>query len=242
VFEWFGPKTGQFFHMDGPLISFYRKSAKEPGSELKIRLPLSGYSKAGHVVVPLKIIESEPLGKGHLTTGLVDLAIEHLRQLEDLLYNYTTRPNLGEAARRSPRIPIGLKVVCRELPDYNCITADISRQGVRLTCRGPVELGTRVALEIDSDIAGLNTLQLTGRIVNCLETDESKGKKKSYHLGAILCGLTQGQQDNLDYFNRILAGRLKGDVMQRQIADGEMTAAPPGGPLTLGAAPPPPPT
>ena len=239
----FGPETGQFFHIDGPTLSFYSKSAKKPDSDVKIRLPLSGYSKAKHVDIPLKIIESHPMGKGHLNIGHLDMSMEHLKQLEDLFYNYTVRPDLGEAARRSPRIPIGLKVICREVAGYNCITADISRQGVRLTCHGAVELGTKVGLAIDSDMAGLGALQLTGRVVSCRETPDSKSKNKTYHVGVAFYGLTQPQQDNLDYFNRILVGRLKGDVMQRQIADGEMTAGPlPGGPLNLGAPPPPPPT
>ncbi|MBN9420567.1 MAG: PilZ domain-containing protein [Candidatus Eremiobacteraeota bacterium] len=239
----FGPETGQFFHMDGPTLSFYGKSAKKLESDVKIRLPLKGYSKAKHVDIPLKITDSQPMGKGHLNTGHVDMTIQHLRQLEDLLYNYTARPDAGEAARRSPRIPIGLKVICREVAGYNCITADISRQGVRLTCQGAVELGTRVGLEIDSDVAGLGALHLAGRVVACRETPDSRSKNKTYHVGVAFCGLTQAQQDNLDYFNRILAGRLKGDVMQRQIADGEMTAGPmPGGPVNLGAPPPPPPT
>lgn len=240
---WFGPETGQFFHMDGPSLTYYGKSAKKVDSDLKIRLPLAGYSKAKHVDIPLKISASQPMGKGHLNTGHIDMTLQHLQQLENLLYNYTTRPDLGEAARRSPRIPIGLKVISRELPGYNCVTVDISRHGIRLTCHGAVELGTTVNLAIDSDIAGLGALQLTGRVVGCRETPDSKSKNKSYHLGVDFTGLTQAQQDNVDYFNRILAGRLKGDVMQRQIADGEMTAGPlPGGaPLNLGAPPPPPP-
>jgi hypothetical protein len=237
----FGPEVVHFFEMNGSLLTFYGGKAKKPDSEIKVRIALVGY-KTKHVDIPVKVLEVQPMGKGHLTSAFVDMNLEHLRQLEDLLYNYTSRPNLGEGARRSPRIPIGLKVICRELPGYNCVTADISRQGARLTCHGAVELGTRVRLEIDSDMAGLGALQLSGRVVSCRESSDSKSKNKSYHVGVAFQGLTQPQQDNLDYFNRVLVGRLKGDVMQRQIADGEMTAGPlPGGALNLGAPPPPPP-
>ncbi|MCW5867654.1 MAG: PilZ domain-containing protein [Candidatus Eremiobacteraeota bacterium] len=239
----FGPEVVHFFEMTGNSLAFVSAKAKKPETDLKVRFSLVGY-KAKHVDIPLKILESQALGKSHLSTGSIEMAPEHCKQLEELLYNYSTRPDLGEAARRSPRLPIGLKAISRELPGYNCVTTDISRHGVRLTCHGPVELGTKVQISLDTDLAALPNLTLNGRVVGCQETKDSRSHNKSYHISMDFAGLPAAQVETLDYYNRTLAGRLKGDVMQRQIADGEMTAGPPtgGAPLHLGAPPPPPPT
>ena len=236
----FGPEVVPFFDMDGPLLTFHTSKAKKPDSEHKVRIALVGYAKAKHVDVPLKIISSQPVGKGHLCVGALDMANEHLKQLEDLFYNYTTRPDLGEAARRSPRLPIGLKTISRDLPGYNCVTVDISRHGVCLSCHGAVELGTKAQLQLDTDLAALPQMTLTGRVVSCREDGKSKSKNKTYLIGIDFAGLPPTQVETLDYYNRTLAGRLKGDIMTRQIADGEMTAGSTL-PVNLGAPPPPPP-
>ncbi len=238
----FGPEVVQFFEMTGPLLTFYTGKVKKPDSEHKVRIALVGY-KAKHVDIPVRIISCESWGKGHHCVGAVDMSAEHLRQLEDLFYNYTTRPDLGETARRSPRLPIGLKTISRELPGYNCVTVDISRHGLRLTCHGAVELGTKVILTLDTDLSALPSLNLSGRVVSCTESREGKTKNKVYHIGVDFPGMPPAQSETLDYFNRILVGRAKGDIMQRQIADGEMTAGPThgSGSLSLGAPPPPPP-
>ena len=227
--------------MDGPLITFHTGKAKKDDSEHKVRIALIGYPKAKHVDIPVRIISSQSCPKGHLCVGAVDMSGEHLRQLEDLFYNYTARPDLGEAARRSPRLPIGLKTVSRELPGYNCVTVDISKHGVCLSCHGAVELGTKVQLDLDTDLAALPHMSVTGRVVSCQEDGKSKSKNKSYYIGIDFAGLPPAQRETLDYYNRTLVGRLKGDIMTRQISDGEMTA---GGslPVNLGAPPPPPPT
>lgn len=239
----FGPEVVQFFEMEGPLLSFCTSKAKKPNTDLKVRIALVGY-KSKHVDMPLKVIRSEGLGKGHLSVGSIDMSPQHLKQLEDLLYNYTARPDLGESGRRSVRLPIGLKTVSREFPGYNCVTVDISRHGVRLSCHAAVELGKVVELTIDTDISGMPTLPLSGRVVACRETSDARSKNKAYHISVDFIGLQAPQRENLDYFNRVLAGRLKGDIMQRQIADGEMTAGPGAGgtSLKLGAPPPPPPS
>lgn len=236
----FGPEVVQFFEMSGPLVTFYTSKAKKPDSEHKVRVALVAYPKAKHVDIPVRVIESHPCVKGHLCTGAVDMTGEHLRQLEDLFYNYTNRPDLGEAARRSPRLPIGLKTVSRELPGYNCVTVDISKHGVGLSCHGTVEPGTRVQMTFDTDLSAMPNMTLSGRVVSCREDGKSKSKNKTYLVGVDFAGLPPAQLETLDYYNRTLAGRLKGDIMTRQISDGEMTA---GGslPVNLGAPPPPPP-
>jgi hypothetical protein len=239
----FGPEGVQFFEMNGPLVTFVTKAAKKPNSDLKVRMALVNY-KVKHVDIPLKVVSCQPsgCGKSQYCVAKLDMAAEHLRQLEDLLYNCSPRPDLGEAARRSARLPIGLKTISRDLPGYNCVTVDISRHGIALTCHGHVLPGTVVTLAIETDMAGLQGINASGRVVRCRELNEGKGKSKGNQLGIDFVGASQSQIETLDYYLRALAGRLNSDIQTRQIADGEMTARHEGGaPIGFPGAPPPPP-
>ncbi|MBS2039645.1 PilZ domain-containing protein [bacterium] len=241
----FGPEVVQFFEMDGPILTFVSKGVKKLEQELKVRLALVDY-KVKHVDIPLKIVDCKPTGSGktQFCQGAIEMSVEHLQQLENLLYNFSPRPDLGEAARRSPRLPIGLKTVSREIPGYNCVTVDISRHGVLLSCpHGAVEPGTIVHLAIEADMANLQCINAAGRVVSCRESSEGKSKNKPQLVGVDFVGASHEQIETLQYYTRVLAGRLKGDVMTRQIADGEMTARndPAAAPLSFPGAPPPPP-
>ena len=233
----FGPEVVQFIEMSGPRLTFLSTRAKKPGTAMKVRLNLVGY-KTNRVDIPLNVVSSQPSagGKGHLCVGSLEMAEEHLYQLEDLLYSYGVRPDLGEAARRSPRLTISLKTVSRDLPGYNCVTVDISRHGVRLSIHGSVRQGALVNLAMDTDIAGVQTMNLCGRVVWCRE---NPGKGKGHQLGVDFVGLTSTQCETLEYYSKMVAGRNRGDVMHRQIADGELTA-PDSGAFHLPSAPPPP--
>jgi len=236
----FGPEVVQFMEMSGPRVTFLSARPKKLGIELKVRMSLVGY-KTNRVDMPLNLVSCQPSvgGKGHICVGSLDMAEEHLYQLEDLLYSYAVRPDLGEAARRSPRLTISLKTVSRDLPGYNCVTVDISRHGVRLSCHGSVRQGALVNLAMDTDVAGVQTMNVCGRVVWCRE-NPSKGK--GYQLGVDFVGLTSTQSETLEYYTKLVAGRNRGDVMHRQIADGELTAHDGGaGPaFHLPSAPPPP--
>lgn len=236
----FGPEVVQFIEMSGSRLTFLSSRAKKPGTAVKVRMTLVGY-KTNRVDIPLNVVNCQPGagGKGHLCVGALEMAEEHLYQLEDLLYSYAVRPDQGEAARRSPRLTISLKTVSRDLPGYNCVTVDISRHGVRLSCHGSVRQGALVNLAMETDLAGVQNMTLCGRVVWCREVG---GKSKGHQLGVDFVGLTSVQMETLEYFTKMVAGRNRGDVMHRQIADGELTAHDGGaGPaIQLPSAPPPP--
>lgn len=241
----FGPEVVHFFEMDGPIVTFVTKGVKKLDAELKVRMGLVDY-KVKHVDIPVKVVECKPTGSGksQFCQGAIGMSLEHLEQLENLLYNFSPRPDLGESARRSPRLPIGLKTVSRDIPGYNCVTVDISRHGVGLTCpHGSVLPGTIVQLAIEADMANLQSINVGGRVVSCRESTEGKSKNKPFLLGVDFVGASHEQIETLQYYTRVLAGRLNSDVMTRQIADGEMTARhdPATPPLSFPGAPPPPP-
>src|SRR4051812_44073653 len=100
--------------MTGPLLTFFSSRPKKPQTSVKVRLSLVDY-KVNRVDVPLEVVSCQPVtgSKGYLCVGSIAMSEEHLRQLENLFYSYAVRPDLGEAARRSPRLAASLKTIGR---------------------------------------------------------------------------------------------------------------------------------
>jgi hypothetical protein len=220
VFGFFGPEKVKFVDMREALITFVAARPKKPGTVCKVRFELPG-AKSKKADVKMRIVTTRPSAgaTGHICVGFAVLSEDHLGDLEDLLRSYAPRPDLGLAARRSPRLPISLKTMGRELPGFSCVTVDISQHGVRLNCHGTMRQGQLVNLVLESDVASVTNMSVRGRVVWCRENKEVKG----YLVGIEFVEVTKPQADALERYNKSLAGRLKGNVMHRQIADGEMT-------------------
>lgn len=210
----FGPEVVQFFEMNGPSLTFFCTRTKKPGAEVKVRVMLVDY-KVNRVDIPLKVVSTQPCGRGQLCVGTIEMSDEHLRQLEDLLYSYAVRANLAEEARRSPRLALGLKAMSRDIPGYNCVTIDFSRNGVLLNCHGPLEQGQLIQFNVDTEMHSLPSLSLQGRVIFCREN----GRNRGYQVAIDLAGLSDEQQEALDYFLEAQTERMSGNLMQRQIGD-----------------------
>lgn len=246
MFGFFGPEVVKFVDMREALVTFVAARPKKAGTSCKVRFSLPG-SKTKKVDLNLRIVTSRPSSgsQGHICVGFVVMSEEFLGELEDLLRSYGERPDLGMASRRSPRLPISLKTMGRELPGFSCVTIDISQHGVRLNCHGPMKQGQVVNLILESDVASVDNMGVRGRVVWCRENKEVKG----YLVGVEFVEVTPAQADALERYNKSLAGRLRGNVMHRQIADGEITVRPDGAeeesivkpPTKLPSGPPPPP-
>lgn len=219
----FGPETVQFIDMHHGQLTVLAPRPKKAGSTTKVRVALHGYKKP-RVDIPMCIQSVRPSQspKGHLCVGTVVLEEEYFTQLEDLLYSYAIRPDLGRAARRSLRLPIGLKAMGRELPGFSAVTVDLSLHGVRLSCHGPLKQGLAVNLTLESDIGSLGNMVVRGRVVWSRENDQNK----SHLVGVEFTDLSEEQTGLLASYHQKLEGRLRGNVMHRQIADGEMVARP----------------
>ncbi|MBS2036687.1 PilZ domain-containing protein [bacterium] len=248
MFGFFGPERVKFVDMREALITFVSARPQKPGSACKVRFELPG-AKTKKVDIKMRIVTTRPStgATGHICVGFAIMSEEYLPELEDLLRSFAPRPDLGMAARRSPRLPISLKTMGRELPGFSCVTVDISQHGVRLNCHGPLKQGQIVNLVLESDVSSVSNISVRGRVVWCRENREVKG----HLVGIEFVEVTAAQADALERYNKSLAGRLKGNVMHRQIADGEITVrestaeeeaiVKPAAPISSTPPPPPPP-
>ncbi|MBT9587410.1 PilZ domain-containing protein [bacterium] len=224
MFGFLGPEVMHFVDMREALITFWSKGKKTLGANIKVRFALPG-TKAKSLDLTLRIVTSRPSGaaqKGYINVGIAHLPEEKLADIEELLRAYGTRPDLGTMGRRSQRLPNSLKVMGRELPGFVAVTVDISQHGVRINCQGILKVGLVVNLTLESDMASFENLQMRARTIWSWENKDGKG----YLAGLEFIDLTPAQQDNLEQYCKSLAGRLRGNVMHRQIADGALVARP----------------
>lgn len=238
------PESVSFIDLENGILTFLSASKKTPGARIKVRFALPD-NKPSKIDLPLQITNCRPSGSGksHICVATLLVPDERMDSIAELLYGYARRADLGQQGRRSVRLPVSLRVMSRELPGFGAVTNDISQHGVRLTCHGAVRQGLIVNLTIESDVASVQSMTARARCIWSREVTQSKGQ---YLAGFEFIELTATQADNLEKYHKSLAGRLKGDVMHRQIADGEIAArpgdneaAPP--PPTRGSSPPPPP-
>jgi len=92
-------------------------------------------------------------------------ALEHLRVLLEPL----------APVRETERVPKVLRVRSLWLPEYTAIATDISRSGLGMRCRGPIEAGLTLPLRIDSEEG---PFELDAEIRWCREEDQE------HHAGA----------------------------------------------------------
>lgn len=241
VFGFLGPEVVHFVEMREALIVFWSKGRKTAGATIKVRFSMPD-TKAKKVDIAMRVVLSRPNGKkGYITVGMAHLPEDKLRDMRDLLATYAERPAPDCTGRRSPRLPISLRVMGRDLPGFGAVTVDISQHGTRLNCHGLLKPGLVTLLGFESDNSSVENMQMKAR---CIWSEENK-ELKGYLAGMEFIEMTPAQEDVIDRYCRSLAGRLKGDVMHRQIADGELTvrqvnedAILPAGP-SKGAPPPP---
>ena len=220
VFGIFSPETVHFVDMREALVTFLTKRQKKVGQTLKVRFGMKGL-KPPRLDLTLRVTHSRPAqsGKGFICVGVAVVVEEKLPELEDMLRGHAERGDLGISGRRSQRLPVSLKVMARELPGFTAVTVDISMHGVRLNCHGAVRQGTMVHMTVESDVASVDNMSLRGRIIWARENTLGRG----WLAGIEFAELPAAQIDNLERYSKALAARLKGDVMHRQIADGEFT-------------------
>lgn len=222
MFGIFAPETVQFIDMKDAVITFLTARKKTPGQTIKVRFVLPNAPKPHRLDITVKVTAVRMEGQTHVCVALVLAPESALPQIEDLLRSFGMRADLGFAGRRSARLPISLRVMSRELPGYGAVTVDISEHGVKLNCHGVVKQGLHAYLVIESDVASVENLSLRARAIWCRENPSGKG----YLVGCEFYDVNAAQQDALYRYCKSLAARLRGDVMHRQIADGEMTVRP----------------
>ncbi|ODT74560.1 hypothetical protein ABS71_05485 [bacterium SCN 62-11] len=202
----FAPEVVSFFEMSEATLTFLSSRAKAVGSKQTVRIRLVDH-EAGHVDVPVTVVSSRSnsMGKGYRISATLGLEPLHLEQLEDLLYSFAVRPDLGKLGRRSIRQLVCLKAASQEIPGRQGVTVDMSSHGLRLRCTGPVEVGMSLDLILQTDMGGLPSITARGRVLSC--TGSADGL--AYELGIDFIGSSPAQVAIVDYYLGTLSSRVQ---------------------------------
>lgn len=215
MFNLFGPEVVGFSEVRESQITFLSKSPKRVGSCLKVRFLLNDpQTKKVDVLVRILTTRSHPGVKGHLCIGLVQMPENQRVAIEYLLQRHASRVDLGAAARRSQRLAVSLKTLARELPNFSCLTLDLSLHGARLSSQSPVHPGQQLSLVIESDLDGLPDIAVRGRVIWCRANPSGRG----HLMGVEFAAQSPAGFGALQRFHRAMHQRSQGDIMHRQLA------------------------
>lgn len=220
MFAFFAPETVKFVEMRTGILTYVSTKKKEPGSSHTVRFalqrPKPNTLDLKNSIISCRQCESK---KGFICVAHVLVDQSQFREIESTLSAFALRADLGISARRSPRMPISLRIMSRDLPGYGGVTVDISLHGVRLATPGATPVGTYVRLTVELDVGSLPPqVNVNGKVVWC----RGDGTTKTHFLGVEFCDLDHNTVDILTKYNKVLNNRLHGDVMHKTIADGEV--------------------
>ncbi len=220
MFSFFAPETVKFVEMRSGILTFVCAKKRLPGSGGTVRFALQK-AKPNSLDLKISVISSRPCesGKGVICVAHVLEDETKFSDIESTLSGLALRADLGISARRSPRLPITLRVMSRDLPGYGAVTLDLSLHGVRLSTGGNCAVGTYVRLILELDVGSLPPkAEVNGKVIWC----RADGNSKNHFLGVEFCDLDAPTIELLNKYNKVLNSRLGGDVMHKTIADGEV--------------------
>ena len=161
MFGLFGPEKVEFIDFHDTILTYRSgKKNQKVGSPTKVavlvELPSGATSLKLHVVVD----SVRPLpDKSHLVIAHVLAELEELKQL-NAIFDQVERPDMGRLARRSERLPIGLRVLSQQLPGFRGVTIDLSLHGTQMHCDGLIEINTYLDLTFELELAEIPKLTL----------------------------------------------------------------------------------
>jgi len=107
--------------------------------------------------------------------------------------------------RATVRIPHGIMVRSKELPDFRAIARDLSMNGIRLEMTGAVAKGQPIPLTLDLDLVNIS-LKVNGEVVWVRKT----GEKGKYEAGFRFVWPTPGTSESFQHYIRLVKDSLEG--------------------------------
>ncbi len=181
MFGLFGPEKVEFIDLRESILTFRSRKTKHKIGAVKkvaIPIPVDGTTQTLKLEVIVDSARALP-DNTFLVVGHILAEQGNLQQLALLLQD-VPRPDLGRLARRSERIPIGIRVLSQELPGFRAVTIDLSMHGVQLQCEGLLEVGSYLNLTFELEMPDLPKLTLQAVVV-WSATEEAK--RKAYKAG-----------------------------------------------------------
>lgn len=181
MFGLFGPEKVEYIDLSEAVLTYRsRKKKHKVGYAVKIGLlvPLDGAMQTLKLEV---VIDSyRPLPDA--TTLVIGHVVAQPDELADLgkVMADVPRPDLGRLARRSERIPIGVRMLSQQLPGFRAVTVDLSLHGAQIQCEGMLELNTYLNVTLELEMPDIPKLTLQALVIWSRAEEE---RRKAYRAG-----------------------------------------------------------
>lgn len=181
MFGLFGPEKVEFLDISDTTLTYRSKKKKQvAGSVSKIALQV--YIEGAVQSIPMEVVIDSARELPDKTFLVVSHILGQPDQVDQLtmVLSEAPKPDLGRLARRSERIPVGIRVLSQQLPGFRGVTVDISLHGAQLKCEGHAEPGTMMDITFELELNECPKLTLRGIVVWSAAGEE---RRKVYRVG-----------------------------------------------------------
>ena len=178
MFGLFGPEKVEFIDISDTTLTFRSKKKKhKPGHVSKVEVQ----AFIGDAIQGLKmetVVDSvrQLPDKSFLVISHIIGSPEETQNLATIL-DAAPRPDIGKLARRSERLPIGIRVLSQQLPGFRGVTIDLSLHGAQIQCEGLLETGSVLDITFELELSDLPKLTLRAVTIWSVQEDRRKAFK-----------------------------------------------------------------
>lgn len=181
MFGIFGPEKVEFLDISDTTLTYRSKKKKHQAgavSKIALQVYLEGAMQSLKIEVVVDSARQLP-DKSFLVVSHILGDPEKVSQLTTVL-DQAPRPDIGKLARRSERIPVGIRVLSQQLPGFRAVTVDLSLHGAQIKCEGGLEEGTIMDITFELELNEVPKLTLRAVVVWSAPGEE---QRKSFRAG-----------------------------------------------------------
>jgi len=161
------PEWVHFIDIREGNICFLLRQPKKAGAKMRLRFPLT--RPAPHDKLDVSVTVSAcrtSRGEGYIGVAQPNLPPAERLELAETLRKYclVRAPEQLSEVRQTERTRVSLRVMGRHLPFYRAVALDLTPGGMKLDCQGPLEVGSVLDLQIDTDVPRVGDIVVKARV------------------------------------------------------------------------------
>ena len=216
MFGLFGPDKAEFIDISDTQLTFRSKKKKHKAGHVS-KIALQVFIGEGLQSIKLEVVVDsirELPDKSLLVISHILGNTEETQQILTIL-DAAVKPDIGKLARRSERIPIGIRCLSHQLPGFRAVTIDLSLHGAQIQCEGLVEVGAIMDITFELELSDLPKLTLRGVAIWSVQEDQ---RRKAYKAGVEFTEQHPQTQALWDKAYAQLLRMQSGSVMHRSMS------------------------
>lgn len=205
------PEWVHFIDIREGNICFLLRQPRKAGAKMRLRFPLTRPVPNDKLDVAVTVTACRPSrGEGYIGVAQPNLPPAQRLELAETLRKYclVRAPEQLTEVRQTERTRVSLRVMGRHLPAYRAVALDLTPGGMRLDCQGPLQVGSVMELQLDTDVASVGNIQVRARVAWTLTPPQAeKDAVRSCLAGMQFLSPDEGQRARLESYLSAVAKR-----------------------------------